>query len=77
MNEPVITIVDVGKYKFQIIDTPYFYGGKIYSRNFKIGGSKYADCVSVSIDYSAESLPISAKIPHAMYDEYCTLNVPF
>jgi len=76
MDEPVITIVDVGKYKFQIIDNTLISSeGNIYGRNFKIGG-KYADCVNISIDYSDENIPISAKIPHAMYDEECALNVP-
>ena len=75
MNEPIITVVDVGKYKFQIIDnTSISSEGKIYSRNFKIGG-KHVDCVNISIDYS-DNIPISAKIPHAMYDEECTLNIP-
>jgi hypothetical protein len=75
MNEPTITTIDVGKYKFQIIDnTSISSEGIIYSRNFKIGG-KHADCVNVSINYS-ENIPISAYIPHAMYDEECTLNIP-
>jgi len=72
---PIVTIVDAGKYKFQIIDnTSPSSDGNIYSRNFKIGG-KYADCVSVSIKYQ-NNQPISAKIPHAMHDEDCALNIP-
>jgi hypothetical protein len=75
MNEPTITTIDVGKYKFQIIDnTSISSEGIIYSRSFKIGG-KHADCVNVSINYS-ENIPISAYIPHAMFDEECTLNIP-
>ena len=58
---PIVTIVDVGKYKFHIIDDTSIYEGRILSRNFKIGGD-YDDCVNVSIDYSDESLPISATM---------------
>jgi hypothetical protein len=74
MNEPIVTTIDVGKYKFQIIDNTISSEGTIYSRSFKIGG-KYTDCVNVSIDYS-KNIPISAYIPHILYDEDCTLNIP-
>ena len=76
MNEPIITVIDVGKYKFQIIDnTSISPKGNIYSRNFKIG-SNHVDCVNVSIDYNDKNQPISAYIPYAMYDKECSLNIP-
>jgi len=68
--------VKIGKYEFRIQDnesrSP---DGKLYSRNFKIGG-KYSDCVNVSIKYDKDERPISAKIPTLVYDEECSLTAP-
>lgn len=74
-NEPKKTIVKVGKYKFQIVDTILFARGEIYCRNIKIGGINYNDCVNVSIRYN-DNQPVSAYIPHIQYDEECSIDVP-
>ena len=60
-QEPTKTIVKVGKYKFQIIDTVLFARGEIYCRNIKIGGINYNDCVNISIRYDNNE-PVSAYI---------------
>jgi len=73
-NEPTKTIVKVGKYKFQIIDTILFARGEIYCRNIKIGGINYADCVNVSIRYNDDQ-PVSAYIPHIQYHEECSIDI--
>lgn len=67
------TVVNVGKYRFQIIDNSLFYDGKVYSRNFKIGGN-IPDCVNVSISYR-DGQPL-ASIPHVLYDPECSFNTP-
>lgn len=69
------TIVKVGKYKFQIIDTVLFARGEIYCRNIKIGGINYNDCVNISIRYDNNE-PVSAYIPHIQYDEECSIDIP-
>jgi hypothetical protein len=74
MEEPIKTIINVGKYKFQIIDNTLSVGQQIYCRNFKIGGN-HPDCVNVSITYS-QNQPISASIPHILYDPDCSINIP-
>lgn len=68
-------IMNVGKYKFNIIDNNLKTNeGIIYSRNFKIGGN-YSDCVNVSISYKNNN-PISAKIPTLVHDDECSLSMP-
>lgn len=74
-NKPIKTIVKVGKYKFQIIDTILFARGEIYGRNIKIGGINYADCINVLICYNDDQ-PVSAYIPDIQYDEDCSIDVP-
>lgn len=77
MPEPIITNVSVGEYSFRIIDNMEINDGKIYSRNFKIGGTKYADCVNVSITYDRQTgNPVSAKIPTVVYVPDCSLTTP-
>lgn len=73
--EPKNTIINVGKYKFQIIDNILSVKEQIYCRNFKIGGNNL-DCINVSISYDSKNEPISASIPHIMYDEECSIDVP-
>jgi len=73
--EPKKTIINVGKYKFQIIDNILSVKEQIYCRNFKIGGNNL-DCINVSISYDSKNEPISASIPHIMYDEECSIDVP-
>jgi hypothetical protein len=65
--------ISVGKYRFKIIDNTLSYDDQIYSRNFKIGGN-VSDCVNISIRYS-NNKPISAYIPHIMYDPECSMDV--
>jgi hypothetical protein len=73
--DPKKTIINVGKYKFQIIDNILSVKEQIYCRNFKIGGNNL-DCINVSISYDSKNEPISASIPHIMYDEECSIDVP-
>jgi hypothetical protein len=73
--EPKKTIINVGKYKFKITDNTLFAREQIYCRNFKIGGNNL-DCINVSISYDSKNEPISASIPHIMYDEECSIDVP-
>jgi hypothetical protein len=68
------THIQVDRYLFTIIDNSIFFNGKIYNRNFKIGGS-YNDCVNVSISYENGD-PISAKIPTLMFDPECSTTTP-
>jgi hypothetical protein len=69
-------IINVGKYKFNIIDNILKTDeGKIYNRNFKIGGN-YSDCVNISISYDKYNNPISAKIPTLVHDEECSISSP-
>jgi hypothetical protein len=68
-----ISYVSVGKYRFKIIDNTLSYNDQIYSRNFKIGGN-VSDCVNISIQY-INNKPISAYIPHIMYDPECSMDV--
>lgn len=72
--EPIKTIVNVDKYTFQITDNTLSAREQIYCRNFKIGGNNI-DCINVSISYNNKNEPISASIPHIMYDEDCSIAV--
>ena len=69
--EPIITVVNSGKYTFQITDNTLLYGDQIYSRNFKIGRPT-TECVNVSISYKSNS-PVSAYIPYVAYDPECSI----
>ena len=72
--EPIKTHLNVGKYKFQIIDNTLSRDQDIYSRNFKIGGIS-SECVNVSIGYR-DNIPISASIPYVVYDPECSIETP-
>jgi len=72
-NEPIKTIIKVGKYTFQITDNTLSARGQIYCRNLKIGGNNL-DCMNISISYK-ENIPVSACIPHIMYDPECSLEI--
>jgi hypothetical protein len=72
--EPIKTVVNSGKYTFQITDNTLLYGDQIYSRNFKIGGST-SECVNISISYK-NNAPVSAYIPYVAYDPECSINMP-
>lgn len=71
--ESIKTIVNNGKFSFQIIDNTLSANGQIYCRNFKIGGNN-TDCVNVSIKYK-QNQPVSAYIPYIVYDPTCSINV--
>lgn len=73
--ELIKTFINIGKYKFQILDNTLSLRGKIYGRNFKIGGN-YSDCVNVSVSYDENNQPISAQIPHIMHDPECSIDNP-
>lgn len=67
--------INVGKYKFKIIDNTLLSRDQIiYSRNFKIGGN-ISDCVNISIRY-IQGKPVSAYIPHIIYDPDCSIDIP-
>lgn len=71
-----VTNMEVGKYKFRIIDREEKNEGVTYSRGFKIGGMEYSDCVNVSITYDVYGNPISAKIPTLVYVPECSFTTP-
>lgn len=66
--------VKAGKYTFIIKETSYERDGEILFTTIKMGGD-YQDCINVSIDYR-NNKPVSAKMPHIMYDEECAYNEP-
>jgi hypothetical protein len=66
------TIIKIGKYRFKISENILQYGGNIFSHTFKIGGS-YNDCVNLSYSYNNGN-PISAKLPHLMYEPECSID---
>ena len=72
------TFVNVGEYRFQIIDTPRFYEDRIYSRKFTIEGN-LLDCFNVSVFYDENENPLSAKAmydPECPYDTQCPGSIP-
>ena len=72
MSKPEEILVKVGKYTFKIVENTLEYDGKIFSRTFKIGGD-YNDCVNISYMYR-DSVPVSAKLPHLMYEPECAIG---
>ena len=66
------SVVKVGKHTFKIIERKSLYDGNTISRTFKIGGD-YEDCVNLSYTYN-NGKPISAKLPHLMYEPECTIG---
>jgi len=66
--------VKVGKYDFVITETKTIYRGETTGFFFKIGGN-IDDCVNISVEIK-NNVAISASMPHAMYDEQCSLNMP-
>lgn len=71
--EPIKTVVESGKYKFQITDNTLLYGGEIYSRSFKIG-ERPLNCIDVSISYK-DGKP-TAHIPYVEYNPDCSVDAP-
>jgi hypothetical protein len=65
-------IIKIGKYTFEITETKMIYGTIIISHTFKIGGD-YNNCISVSYTYK-NNKPITAKIPHALYEPECSIG---
>ena len=63
-----------GKYGFTIIDNTLEYGGRIFSRSFKIGSPSYPDCVNVSVSYNQDNRPIKAHIPTLTSHEKCAIS---
>jgi hypothetical protein len=59
---------------YKIIDNTLSIREQIYCRNFKIGGN-HPDCVNVSIKYN-QNQPVSASMPHIMYDQDCSIDIP-
>jgi hypothetical protein len=71
MSKPEETLIKVGKHTFKVIERINMYNGNIISHTFKIGGD-YEDCVNLSYTYK-NGKPISAKLPHLMYEPECTV----
>jgi len=63
--------VKKGKYTFIITNNIETWNGVITGINYKIGGN-IRDCVNISVQYDNNEA-VSASIPHAMYDEECSL----
>jgi hypothetical protein len=72
MSEKKEDIINVGKYKFKIIENTLFYDEKLISKIFKIGG-EYDDYVNLSYTYS-NGTPISAKLQQLMYEPECAID---
>lgn len=67
-------IININGYSFKITENKLLYGGdRIISHTFKIGGD-YNNCISVSYKYDMNNKPISAKIPHALYEPECAIG---
>jgi hypothetical protein len=66
-----VEFVKVGKYEFKISESIKSYNDRIISHTFKIGGI-YDNCIGVSYTYNYMNKPISAKIPHALYEPECS-----
>jgi len=66
-------IIKVGKYDFKIVEDIRSYNSRIISHTFRIGGN-YDKCISVSYIYNYMNKPISAKIPHALYEPECSMD---
>ena len=63
-----------GKYTFFITNNIETWNGVITGINYKIGGN-IRDCVNISVQFD-NNVAVSASIPHAMYDEECSLYEP-
>jgi len=69
------TLIRSGKYEFKITENKLLYGAdRIISHTYRIGGN-YDNCISVSYTYN-NNKPISAKIPHALYEPECSIAPP-
>ena len=66
--------VKKGKYTFFITNNIETWNGVITGINYKIGGN-IRDCVNISVQFD-NNVAVSASIPHAMYDEECSLYEP-
>lgn len=66
--------VKKGKYTFFITKNIETWNGVITGINYKIGGN-IRDCVNISVQID-NNVAVSASIPHAMYDEDCSLYEP-
>ena len=66
--------VKKGKYTFFITNNIETWNGVITGINYKIGGN-IRDCLNISVQFD-NNVAVSASIPHAMYDEECSLYAP-
>ena len=65
--------VKKGKYTFFITNNIETWNGFITGINYKIGGNIH-DCVNISVQFD-NNVAVSASIPHAMYDEECSMSI--
>jgi len=73
MEEPIVTYVHVGKYRFKITDSKSYARGELILRSFNIGGDDKT-CVNISISYYTH--PIHATLSYANYDAQCSIDTP-
>lgn len=75
MSSSTTTNMKFGKYTFAVIENTMLYGDTIFYKTLKLGG-QYADCLNVTISY-LNGQPVSAIMPHVMYDEDCVVSTDF
>ena len=63
-----------GKYIFIVTNNIETWNDVVTGINYKIGGN-IRDCVNISVQFD-NNKAVSASIPHAMYDEECSLYEP-
>jgi hypothetical protein len=73
-NNNIQMEVKKGKYTFFITNNIETWNGVITGINYKIGGN-IRDCVNISVQFD-NNVAVSASIPHAIYDEECSLYEP-
>jgi len=61
-----------GKNTFALKSKTHMRDKDILYTTLQVGGD-YLDCVNVTILYN-NNIPVSAKMPHVMYDEHCVIN---
>jgi hypothetical protein len=73
-NNTIKMEVKKGKYTFFITNNIETWNGLITGINYKIDGN-IRDCVNISVQFD-NNVAVSASIPHAMYNEECSLYEP-
>ena len=74
--ETIKTLINTGKYTFQITDNTLYAREQIYCRKIIIDCNNMIGCINVSISYNNKNELVSASIPHIMHDEDCSIDIP-